>query len=172
MKQLIGPVAAIAVLAATAVVAAEPPASPIVDALVKCRAESDDTKRLACFDKAAGTLAKATEEGSIAVVTREDVRKTRRSLFGFTLPKLPFFSGDDSGKEEMPEEIETSVKSARAARDGNFTVVMADDAVWRTTEPLRKMPKPGDKVKIKKAALGSYFLSVGGLRGVRAMRVG
>lgn len=172
MKQLIVPFAAIAVLAATSAMAAEPPTSPIIGALVKCRAETDDGKRLACFDKAAGTLAKATEEGSIAVVSREDVRKTRRSLFGFSLPKLPFFSGDDSEKEETPDEIETTVKSARGARDGNFTVVMADDAVWRTTEPLRKMPKAGDKVKIKKAALGSYFLSVGGLRGVRAMRVG
>ena len=172
MKQLIGPVAALAALVATPAAAAEPPTSPIVAELVKCRAESDDARRLACFDKAAGTLAKATEEGSIAVVSREDVRKTRRSLFGFSLPKLPFFAGDDSGKDEAPDEIETTVKSARPARDGNFTVVMADDAVWRTTEPLRKTPKPGDKVKIKKAALGSYFLSVGGLRGVRAMRVG
>lgn len=172
MKQLIGPVAAVAVLSATAAAAAEAPSSPIVDAVVKCRTVTADAERLACYDKAAGGLAKATEEGSIAVVSREDVRKTRRSLFGFTLPKLPFFSGDDSGKEEQPEEIETTVKTARATRDGNFTVVMADDAVWRTTEPLRKMPKAGDKVKIKKAALGSYFLSVGGLRGVRAMRVG
>ena len=106
------------------------------------------------------------------MVSRDDVRKTRRSLFGFTLPKLPFFSGDDTDKDEQPDEIETTVKTARATRDGNFTVVMADDAVWRTTEPLRKMPRTGDKVKIKKAALGSYFLSVGGLRGVRAMRVG
>ncbi len=172
MKQLIGPAAAFALLMTTGVVAAETAIPPVVSDVMKCRAESDDGKRLACYDKAAGVLATATDKGDIAVVTREEVRKTRRSLFGFTLPKLPFFSGDDSAKEEEPDEVETTVKSARQNRDGNYTVTVADDAVWRTTEPLRKMPKPGDKVKIKKAAMGSYFFSVGGLRGVRAMRVG
>lgn len=171
MKQLIGIAAVAAILAATGVAAAEQAAPPVIGDIVKCRAEADDSKRLACYDSAAGVLAKATTDGSIAVVSRDDVRKTRRSLFGFTLPKLPFFAGDDS-VEEAPDEIETTVKSGQQNRDGNYTVVMADGATWRTTEPLRKMPKPGDKAKIKKAALGSYFLSIGGLRGVRAMRVG
>jgi hypothetical protein len=164
--------AALAIGAASSVAAAEKDTPPIVGEVVKCRSETDDARRLACYDRAAGALEKATSDGSIAVVSREDVRKTRRSLFGFTLPKLPFFSGDDSAEADTPDEIETSVKSARMTRDGNYTLVMADDAVWRTTEPLRKLPKTGDKVKIKKAALGSYFLSVAGLRGVRALRVG
>lgn len=171
MKQMIGAAAAIAALASTGLAAAEATPPPVLADVVKCRAETDDGRRLACYDKAAGVLAKATSDGSIAVVSREDMRKSRRSLFGFALPKLPFFSGDDSA-EDTPEEIETSVKSARMTRDGNYTLVMADGAIWRTTEPLKRMPQSGDKAKIKKAALGSYFLSVAGRIGVRAMRIG
>lgn len=172
MKQLIAPAAVLAALLTTGVIAAEANIPPVVSEVVKCRTETDDARRLACYDKATGALASATDKGDIAVVSREDVRKTRRSLFGFTLPKLPFFSDDDSVKEELPDEIETTVKSAQRNRDGNYTVTVADNAVWRTTEPLRKNPQPGEKVKIKKASMGSYFFSVGGLRGVRAMRVG
>lgn len=172
MKQLIGWGAALAALVATGAWAADPAPAPIVGDIVKCRAETDDAKRLACYDKAAGVLAKATTDGSIAVVTREDVKKTRRSLFGFSVPKLPFFSGDKSIEEDTPDEIETTMRSFRVTRDGNLSMVMDDGAVWRTTEPARRMPKPGAKVKIKKAALGSFFISIDGARGLRGMRVG
>ena len=172
MKQIIGLGAALAAVATTAAWAADPAPAPVVDDIVKCRTESDDARRLACYDKAAGVLAKATTEGSIAVVTREDVRKTRRSLFGFSVPKLPFFSDDKSAKEDTPDEIETTMRSFRVTRDGNLSMVMEDGAVWRTTEPARRMPKPGAKVKIKKAALGSFFIMIDGARGLRGMRIG
>ena len=171
MKQLIGIGAALAALAATGAMAADATPTPVVDEVVKCRAETNDAQRLACYDKAAGALAKATSEGSIAVVSREDARKTRRALFGFSIPKLPFFSGDKSA-EDTPDEIETTIKSARVTRDGNLSMTMEDGAVWRTTEPPRKLPQPGAKAKIKKAALGSFFISIDGRRGLRSMRVG
>ena len=172
MQQMIGFAAALAVLGATAALAADQASMPVLDDVVKCRTEANDTRRLACYDKAAGVLAKATSDGSIAVVTREDVRKTRRSLFGFSIPKLPFFSGDNSAEEDTPDEIETTIKSARVTRDGNLSMVMTDGAVWRTTEPPRRVPRPGDKVQIKKAAMGSFFINIGGARGLRSMRVG
>lgn len=172
MKHIIGIAAALAAFAGPAALAADPAPAPVLGELGKCRGESDDAKRLACYDRAAGVLAKATTEGSIAVVTREDVKKTRRSLFGFSVPKLPFFSGDKSAEEDTPDEIETTMRSFRTTRDGNLTLVMEDGAVWRTTEPARRMPKPGAKVKIKKAALGSYFIIIDGARGLRGMRVG
>ena len=172
MKHIIAIGVALGALAAGAAFAADPPPAPVVGDIVKCRTESDNAKRLACYDKAAGVLAKATEDGSIAVVTREDVKKTRRSLFGFNIPKLPFFSDDKSTKEDMPDEIDTTLKSFRVTRDGNLTLVMEDGAVWRTTEPMRRIPKPGAKIKIMKAAMGSFFIKIDGARGLRGMRVG
>ena len=171
MKQLIGIGAALAALAATGAVAAGPAPAPVVGDVVKCRSEADDARRLACYDKAAGALARATGDGSIAVVSRDDARKTRRSLFGFAVPKLPFFSGDKSA-EDTPDEIETTIRSARGNRDGNVSLVMEDGAVWRTTEPPRRLPRPGARVRIKKAALGSFFIIIDGERALRSMRVG
>lgn len=158
-------------LAGTAVIAKDTPPSPLVSALVACKSETDDAKRLACYDRTAGALADATAKGQIAVVDREDVRKTRRALFGFVLPKLPFFSDDDSAKD-TPDVIETTARSVRALGYGMYSITIEDGAVWRTTEVSRRDPKPGIKIRIKRGALGSYFLSIDGAAAVRAARVG
>src|SRR5438309_6977723 len=69
------------------------PASPLVAAIDRCRQITDPTQRLACFDGAANALVKATASGDVSVVDRGEVRKVRHSLFGFSLPKVPFFAG-------------------------------------------------------------------------------
>ena len=150
--------------------AAPPRPSALVGALTACKDVVADPARLACYDAAAGRLAEATAKGDLRVVDREDIRETRRSLFGFTLPKLPFFGGDDSAGD-TPEQIDTVVRDVHDEGYSKFTLVMEDGAVWRTTEPLPRDPKPGAKVHIKSAALGSYFMTVNGGRSIRAMRV-
>jgi hypothetical protein len=150
-----------------------PPTNALVDAVVRCRAEAGEDARLHCYDIAAAALSEATARGSIVVVDKEDVRKTRRSLFGFALPKLPFFGGDDSG-DDQPDEIEARIKSVRGLGYGKWVIELDTGAKWQTTEtsgPTRD-PKPGQTMKIKKGAMGGYFLTVEGGRGVRGMRVG
>lgn len=145
----------------------------LVEAVVKCRGESDDAARLRCFDAATTALAEATQRGAIVVVDREDVRKTRRSLFGFSLPKLPFFSGDDS-VEEAPQEIEATIKSVRAVGYQKYVIELDSGARWQTTEPNPRPPEPraGEKIKIKRGVMGAYFLSVGERRALKGMRIG
>ena len=159
-----------AILTAPAL-AAEPATSAVVGKVVACRAEADPARRLACYDAAVGAFADATAKGDVKVVDREEVRKTRRSLFGFTLPKLPFFTGDDSAADETAE-VELGVVSVSAEGYGRFTLVMDDGSTWRSTEPFARDPRAGSKAKIKKGALGAYFLSVGSGRAVRATRIG
>lgn len=158
-------------LVATTAAAKDTPESPLVSALVACKAETDDARRLACYDRTAGALADATAKGQIAVVDREDVRKTRRALFGFVMPKLPFFSGDDSA-DDTTDVIESTVVSVRAEKYGMFTVVIDGGAVWRTSEVVRRDPKPGSKVRIKRGAVGGYFIGFDGGIAVRGARVG
>ena len=67
---------------------------PLFDAVLACRSETDPQARLQCFDRTSGALATAAQSGAVVVVDREEVRRTRRSLFGFSLPRLPFFRGD------------------------------------------------------------------------------
>ena len=146
-----------------------PQQSPLVEALANCRSEADDAVRLRCYDAAAGALAEASSKGEVVLVDRNEVRRTRRSLFGFNLPKLPFFGGDDSQGEEN-DEVDVTLTSARMIDSGKYMLSFDDGSTWQTTEGKPIRPRKGDKVTIKKASLGSYFLRVGG-RSVRGMRV-
>lgn len=142
----------------------------VVADLVACKAIADDAARLGCYDKAAGRLAEATAKGDVKILDREDLRETRRSLFGFDLPKLPFFKGDDTAAD-APEVLDTVIRSVQPAGYGKFVLTMEDGAVWQATEPLPRDPKPGVKVRLKKGAIGNYFMTVGTMRSVRALRV-
>jgi hypothetical protein len=147
-----------------------PPAQ--MEALIACRSETNDAARLQCYDRAATALTEATANGSVVMIDREDVKRTRRSLFGFSVPDLPFFDGDDSQDEEQAKEIEAVIQSARPVGFNKWMIVLEDGAVWQTTEASSRMadPRAGQKVRIKRAALGSYLLSVNDGRAVRAMR--
>ena len=150
------------------------PASPLVSALDRCRQIADGGQRLACYDSAAGALLRATTAGEVSVVDRTEVRRVRRSLFGFSMPKLPFFSGDTTAGE-VQNQLESTITSVRAMNNGYFRLVIADNnAVWETTDTSISFdpPRPGQKITILRGPLGSYFLRINGQVGVRGRRVG
>ena len=165
---------ALAALAGTAVAKDPPKTSPLVGALQTCRAMADPTERLACYDKQAGALLDAATKGDVAVVDKSEVRKARKSLFGFAMPKIPFFSGDDTA-DATSDTLESTIKSASGIGYGKYRLVIAEgDAVWETTETYGTMrdPRVGDKIVIKRGPLGSYMLRIGSNRGVKGRRVG
>ena len=167
--------AGVALVLSTGAFSAQPklPDSPLVRGVVECRAQTDDAARLRCYDAAAAALAEAANSGKVVVVDREDVKKKRRALFGFSLPKLPLFKGDDS-TEDVDDEITARIASAGPIGYGKFRIKLEDGALWETTEGTSAVrdPRPGDTVVIKKGPLGSYMVRVAGQRGLRARRVG
>jgi hypothetical protein len=149
-------------------------ASPLVTAIDRCRQIADPTQRLACYDSAAGALINATSSGQVSLVDRGEVRQVRHSLFGFNLPKIPFFSGDTTANEAQ-DKIDSTVKSVKALNNGYYQVTIADNnAVWITTEDSISFdpPRAGQKIEILRGALGNYFLRINGQIGVRGKRVG
>ena len=148
-----------------------PPATAVTK-LVDCRKIADPAARLQCYDAGVDSLNAAVAGGSIVVVDREDVRKTRRSLFGFTLPKLPFFSGDNS-QDDTPDEILAVIKSVKSLPNDKYLIVLDSGAVWQTLQEasLQMTPKAGQKIRISSGALGGYRLSVAGRPALRAMRL-
>ena len=176
MKRLL-PIVSIMALGAltSSAVAKDPPAqSPLVTAIEACRTIADPTQRLACFDQSAEQLVNAARTGAVAVVDRSEVRKARKSLFGFSVPKIPFFSGDDSA-DAVSDTLETTVTKAWGVGYGRYRLVIAEgNAEWETTEAYATMrePKAGDKVTIKRGPLGSYIMRIGSNRGVKSKRVG
>jgi hypothetical protein len=168
------PIFVIALLAGPALAKDPPKQSPLVGALEACRAIADPTQRLACYDKEAGALLAATQAGDVSVVDKSEMRRARKSLFGFAMPNLPFFSGDKSA-EEVSDTLESTVSQANGIGYGKFRITIAEgNAVWETTETYGTMrdPRPGDKISIKRGPLGSYLLRIGKNRGVKGRRVG
>lgn len=142
--------------------------------LIDCRGIADNMQRLACYDRSVGAMAAAEQKKDLVVVDRKEIREAKRSLFGFTLPKLSLFGGGDEKEDEVEEvqEIESTVLGVRSTKAGDWTLTLANDAgIWNTIGVLKAPPRAGDKVKIRKASLGSYLGSVGISRGIRFRRV-
>lgn len=159
-------------LSASGAGAATPDAKPnALDAVLKCRAVTDPAARLACFDAATGTVADLVAHKQVQVVDSESIRQTRRSLFGFALPRIPLFSGDKP--DEQITDVDAVIAGVREMTPAQIEIRLSDGAVWRTTEaPDWGAPKAGGPVHIRRGLMGNYFLTFKGQRPVRAIRVG
>ena len=152
----------------------ERPSSSLIDALAQCLAIAGEPERLACHDAATRALVGAVRRREIVVVDKDEVKKTRRSLFGFSLPRIGLFGskGPDDGEEVT--RLEGPIKRATRIGYGKWTLVLEDGAVWTTTEAWTgaREPQVGTIVTIKRGALGSYMATIAGGRAVRVMRTG
>lgn len=145
--------------------------------LLDCRKVAVPEDRLACFDRESASLEAADAANEIAVLDKEDVRKTRRSLFGLALPPLPFLGGGKSDEGEPDGEGEAqltaTITSTKSLGYGKWAFALEDGAQWVTTEAVvYGQPTKGKSVVLKRAALGGYFaVFEGSGRTVRAKRV-
>lgn len=152
---------------------ATPVDSDLVGRLAQCRGIPVAAERLACFDEAVGRLVEAAAREDVIVVNREDVRRTRRSLFGFSLPKLPLFDARPGAQAaDEVRELETTIRSARSAGYGIWSITLAEGGTWLTTEPSRRLdPRAGQSMRLERGPLGGYMANINGARAVRVRRV-
>jgi hypothetical protein len=143
--------------------------SPL-DRVTACRALAPDAERLACFDRAAAELDTAKRDKTLIVLDRQEVKQKRRSLFGLKLPDIDLFGRDEAKDPPIPE-IDTTLASVRSAGRDRLLFRFADGSTWRSIELARDTPDPGMKVKIKRAAMGTYRASFGGEYPIRVERV-
>ncbi len=171
--------AAVLMLAAAAPLAAqdEKSESAYVTALRACQGKTDAAERLACYDAAVGSIVSASSEGEVTVVDREDVRQTRRKLFGFALPDLGIFGGnsdkEDPAQAEEFTTLQTTIAAVRSGAEGTYIITTEEGAEWQLSEvPARLLrPRVGQPIEIRAAALSSYFLRINGQKGVKGRRV-
>jgi hypothetical protein len=172
IQRILAPLIIIVAVAAVPVAAKEKDMGPRpaqIEALYACRDIGEASARLACFDRQVGALANADQANEILFTDKETATQTRRGLFGFSFPKLGgIFGGDD----EDIKEIETTIRTVSADRSGKYRLGMEDDAVWVQIDgtTLPREPRPGQKVKIKAATMGSYFATIDGGRTIRMKR--
>ena len=142
----------------------------LIQALSACRAVADEKARLDCYDQASARLAEAVDRKELVVMDRQEIRETRRSLFGFSVPNIPLFRGEDGGDDG---KLETTIAGASRLEGGKWQIRLEDGAIWQTNETRLNLsdPRPGQKIVIQRGTLGNYFLRIDGQRGVRGRRV-
>ena len=138
--------------------------------IVACRALADTAARLQCFDTAAKAFEDAAENRQIVMLDQGEVSKTKRSLFGFSLPKIPFFGESDDEQDEEFKQIEGELAGVQALPYGKYQFTVTDAGTWQTTQGISTILKNGKKFKIKRGALGSYMLVINNT-GIRVKRV-
>ena len=164
-------------IAASAAAPAQPnPRPESFRKLMDCRQILGDADRLACFDAQASAVEAAEAREDLVVIDRAQVRQARRSLFGLTLPDFNLFDREkDVGKQELEEftKIETTIKAANQNGAGRWVLVTAEGARWVQSEnrELSRDPRPGQKIVIRRAALGSFLANIDGQIAIRVSRV-
>lgn len=146
-----------------------PPPPPQVNELLACRAIADSGQRLACYDKTAATIGDAVAKQELVVFDKDSVQKTKRGLFGFSIPNLGIFDDDDG---EI-NQVEGTISGYGHNADGGYIFRLEDGSRWSQQDgkPIAIPPQNGDKVVIKRGALGSYILSLAKQPGVKVKRI-
>ncbi len=141
--------------------------------LIDCRAVIDGGARLACFDDQAAKIDAAEAKQDVIVIDRSQASKARKEAFGLPASKRPML-GVEKGSSPLGEgvnDIQTTLLQARRMKSGKWLFVLADGARWfQTDRDSIRDPKPGQSIRIRKAAVGSYLANIDGRRAIRVMR--
>ncbi|HZK98455.1 MAG TPA: hypothetical protein VFC47_01020 [Caulobacteraceae bacterium] len=138
--------------------------------MLDCRKVGDVAARLACYDTAVDAMATAESKGDLVTIDREQRRAVRRQAFGLSLPSFTLF--DRGERPEDADRISAQIAGASRNAEGKWVIRLDDGAVWRQIDDnsLARDPHPGSIAKIRRAALGSFFVNIDGEQAIRMHR--
>lgn len=146
----------------------EAPRASVTNMLVACRALTAPDERLACYDREVARFERAEQTQQIIVIDRSEADATKRGLFGFKLPKLRLLG---AGPTEL-SQIDAVVAGVKRDADNRISFTLQDGAKWHQIDDravsLRMVQ--GTKVKIERAALGSFFATFDKFGSIRVKR--
>lgn len=148
---------AAAILAMPALAAAEDAGA----ALQACRAEQDDAKRLACYDR------EVDRQGAPAAPAL-----TPQERFGRTGAMSREESDRKHQESRELDELVATVTEIWTRADGLMVLTLDNGQIWKQVRPdsLFRL-RTGEQVKIQPAALGSFLLSGPNKRSTRVSRI-
>ena len=138
--------------------------------LLRCRTIADSAQRLVCYDTAAGAFETARAQGAVVVLSRAEVAESQRRSFGFNLNVLNPFQTSD-GPQEL-DSIDGVLRRVGTDANRRSVFTLEDGSVWRQAESRTPYFRstPGLPVTVRRAALGSYMLSIDGSTSIRVKR--
>jgi hypothetical protein len=143
-------------------------ADVLPESLRSCVRISNDTERLACFDREVArttTVASAPKEAAALPLTPEQ-------KIGLSNARVQQLELKSSGAPPPPTELHAHIVSASSSADGLQSFVLDNAQVWRQTVIKSDFAvHQGDAVTISTGALGSFWLSADAHHSTRVKRV-
>jgi hypothetical protein len=135
-------------------------AAPI--SLRVCVAESDDARRLACYDR---EMARVSEEPYPAAKAQDE--------FGMEAELRRKKEQERSaGQPSKPRQLLARTSKVSQRPDGLLVVTLDNGQVWQQTEPAPAFHvDSGDEVKVNPGVLGSYWMTAPSRQSARFKRV-
>jgi len=144
-------------------------------AVTACRAEADDARRLACYDRAAGRAAVAAPSAtSAAAAPTVAAPAAVKSEDDFGRERQLAYEEDQKLAEATRAvgELQSSITGIEKRMDGLMTFTLENGQVWRQSRPDSKFSvKQGDAIRIQPGSLGSFILSGPTKKSTRVTRV-
>lgn len=138
--------------------------------LLACRSIDEPAQRLACFDSETAGISQAIANRQLVVIDKQRADDARRGLFGFSAPSFAGLFGAGDGDIN---KIDGVVASSRLNGDGTWAVVLKDGSTWiQTDDKILTDPRPGEKIVIRRGAVGSYLMTIGGGVAIKVKRIG
>jgi hypothetical protein len=167
MNRCKAPAARLAALLALALPAA---ALAQDSALLACRSEQDDARRLACYDREIDRI--AADPAAAAAPAPAAPALTPEERFGRT------GAMDREGHDQRTQaardltELQATVTEIWKRADGLMVITLDNGQIWKQNRPdsLFRL-KTGEQIKIQPAALGSFLLSGPSNRSTRVTRI-
>lgn len=142
--------------------------------VVRCAAVVADAERLACYDaiadrvSAAASVAAARREAAVAAAAKaeaeaaavaakaaEEAAARKRDSFGAeTTPQR------DALADDKLSELTAKVADVYTDRYGMYLLMLDNGQQWKQVDGKLLIPREGDDVTVKRAALGSYTLKI------------
>lgn len=146
------------------------PRAEVLQKLIDCRAIPEDAKRLACYETQAARIDAAEANREVVVIDREQAETTRKQNFG--LPVKPLIVGKPEVGKDSFEDITGTIRTAKQLVTKRWLFELDNGARWYQAElKTIREPKPGQKVRIRKASLGGYLANIDGQPATRVRRI-
>ena len=142
----------------------------VLQKLIDCRAIPKDAERLACFETQTAAIDAAEAKRDVVIIDRDQATKARKE--GFGLPTKGLVVGKPAPTDEGITDVTSTIREARTLNNGKWILVLESGARWVQTESNTiRDPKPGNSIRIRKAALGGYLANINGRTAIRVRRI-
>jgi hypothetical protein len=145
------------------------------EVVARCARLTADSERLACYDAAASWIEAARGTASAEAntgVDNSDRAEDEKAVAPGAASATRGFGAEQLGRNELDskEEIHSRFVGEFSGWRGNTRFPLENGQVWQQDEPGRMIYRAENpEVTIRRAAMGTYLLSVEGVR--RALRV-